>query len=61
MGVPLCLAFSGGTFLYTAVGHILPEVKAQYGGKGGGLGWEGMGALLLGLAAPALFDSGHHH
>lgn len=31
----LCLLFSGGTFLYVATAHILPEVQAQGSGDGG--------------------------
>ncbi len=30
----LCLLFSGGTFLYVATAHVLPEI--QHGGMGGG-------------------------
>jgi hypothetical protein len=36
----LCLLFSGGTFLYVATAHVLPEIQA--GSAGGG---HGHGAL----------------
>ncbi len=37
----LCLLFSGGTFLYVATAHVLPEIQAGGHGGGGADGGEG--------------------
>jgi solute carrier family 39 (zinc transporter), member 9 len=70
----LCLLFSGGTFLYVATAHILPEIQAQkaegdddegdrgHGGSGNsGLSWGEIGILLGGLLLPLLLNGQHGH
>ena len=54
--VALCLLFSGGTFLYVATAHVLPEITncACREGGGGGQQWRcGKGWLLATCARPA--------
>jgi zinc transporter 9 len=71
----LCLLFSGGTFLYVATAHILPEIQMQRqpsgdastpgeGGEGEGgpnLTWGEVGVLVGGLLLPLLLNVQHGH
>jgi len=70
----LCLLFSGGTFLYVATAHILPELQAEAAASGAGGGGSASGAgasssavitevaiLLAGLLLPLLLNVQHGH
>lgn len=67
----LCLLFSGGTFLYVATAHILPEIQSHSprddddeGGEGSGkLSWTEVAVLVFGVLCPLLIDvhGGHGH
>jgi zinc transporter ZupT len=51
------LLFSGGTFLFVAVAHILPEVLSSQ--KFRGTGWPiAFGVLMAGICTPILLTSG---
>lgn len=54
--IALCVLFSGGTFLYAACMHILPEIMGD-----GPLSLGRLACLLLGAALPVLFSLGHTH
>lgn len=57
--VALCVIFSGGTFLYAATMHILPEVL---GGSGGArMGGAQLAAVVAGALLPVALSWGHHH
>lgn len=57
--VALCVIFSGGTFLYAATMHILPEVLSS----GGGARMSGaqLAAVSAGALLPVALSWGHHH
>lgn len=55
--VALCVIFSGGTFLYAATMHILPEVL----GSGGHLSTAQLVAVTVGSLLPVALSWGHHH
>ena len=55
--VALCVIFSGGTFLYAATMHILPEVL----GGGHHLSTAQLVAVAAGSLAPVALSWGHHH
>lgn len=57
--VALCVIFSGGTFLYAATMHILPEVL--HSGGGGRMSVAQLSAVTLGSLLPVLLSWGHHH
>lgn len=73
----LCLLFSGGTFLYVATAHILPEIQAhgpssggddddddgEGKGEGSKMSWLEVGVLIAGVLCPLLIDvhGGHGH
>lgn len=54
--IALCVLFSGGTFLYAACMHILPEIMGD-----GPLSWGRLAWLLAGASLPVLFSVGHTH
>jgi zinc transporter 9 len=56
--VALILLVSGGTFLYAATMHILPEVLAA---GGGGMSREQLIAVSVGCLAPVVLSWGHSH
>jgi len=58
--VALCVIFSGGTFLYAATMHILPEVLAS-GGNGGRMSSAQLAAVTVGSLLPVVLSWGHHH
>ena len=55
--VALVVLFSGGTFLYAATMHILPEVL----GAGCHLSLNQIAAVSLGGLLPAMLSFGHEH
>lgn len=55
--VALVVLFSGGTFLYAATMHILPEVL----GAGCHLTVQQIAAVTLGGLLPVLLSFGHEH
>ena len=55
--VALCVLFSGGTFLYAAAMHILPEVLGTCGAASGGQ----LAAVALGSLLPVGLSWGHSH
>ena len=55
--VALIVLFSGGTFLYAATMHILPEVL----GAGCHLSLQQIAAVTAGGLLPALLSFGHEH
>ncbi len=58
--IALCVLFSGGTFLYAACIHILPEIM----GNKGKLSRGELAAVLLGSIVPIVFSAlqgDHHH
>eukprot|EP01026_Neomeris_dumetosa_P001562 TRINITY_DN10385_c0_g2_i2.p1 TRINITY_DN10385_c0_g2~~TRINITY_DN10385_c0_g2_i2.p1 ORF type:complete len:230 (-),score=21.67 TRINITY_DN10385_c0_g2_i2:101-727(-) len=55
-GVALCILFSGGSFLFAACMHILPEIN-----EGQVLNFRQLGMLLLGALGPLLFSMVHTH
>jgi solute carrier family 39 (zinc transporter), member 9 len=55
--VALCLLFSGGTFLYAAAVHVLPEVLGGAAGPGG----VKLAAVVAGGLAPVMLSWGHSH
>ncbi|KAL4437122.1 hypothetical protein ABPG75_004261 [Micractinium tetrahymenae] len=57
--VALCVIFSGGTFLYAATMHILPEVLGSSGR--GRLGGGQLAAVVAGALLPVALSWGHHH
>ena len=60
--VALCIIFSGGTFLYAATMHILPEVLGSGGGHGSGrLSSAQLLAVTAGSLLPVALSWGHHH
>eukprot|EP00884_Botryococcus_braunii_P023110 jgi/Botrbrau1/9483/Bobra.0252s0101.1 len=54
--ISLCVLFSGGTFLYAACMHILPEIMGD-----GALTAPQLAYLLAGAAAPVGFSMWHTH
>lgn len=54
--VSLAVLFSGGTFLYAATMHILPEVSSR-----GKMGRNEMIAIVAGAFLPVILGFGHHH
>lgn len=60
--VALCVLFSGGTFLYAATMHILPEVLQSGGGGGHArMSSSQLAAVALGSLLPVALSWGHHH
>jgi len=63
LAIALCIIFSGGTFLYAACMHILPEIK----GPKEGFTTSQFILLTAGCIIPVLLSSfhshshGHHH
>ncbi len=58
--IALCVLFSGGTFLYAACIHILPEIM----GDKGRLTRGELAAVVGGSLVPILFSAlqgDHHH
>ncbi len=55
--IALIVLFSGGTFLYAATMHILPEVL----GSGCHLSMQQIAAVAVGGLLPALLSFGHQH
>lgn len=55
--VALCVIFSGGTFLYAATMHILPEVL----GDSGHMSSAQLAAVVVGSLLPVALSWGHHH
>lgn len=55
--VALCVIFSGGTFLYAATMHILPEVL----GDSGHMSSVQLAAVVVGSLLPVALSWGHHH
>ena len=55
--IALCLIFSGGTFLYAACLHVLPE---SLSGKGRNAVAQA-GCVVLGSCLPLGFSLFHHH
>eukprot|EP00887_Chlorella_sp_A99_P005296 scaffold1.g5296.t1 len=58
LAVSLALLFSGGTFLYAATMHILPEILSLGSGR---LGAAQLAAVCAGALAPVLLSWGHSH
>jgi zinc transporter 9 len=71
----LCLLFSGGTFLYVATAHVLPEIQAGALSGGGGddeheghshghhgtrLTWTEVWVLVAGVLFPLMLNVGEH-
>eukprot|EP00038_Savillea_parva_P017266 m.19605 g.19605 ORF g.19605 m.19605 type:complete len:346 (+) comp3707_c0_seq2:263-1300(+) len=53
----IAMLFSGGTFLFVATVHIMPEViKFDQG-----LAWNEVWATVCGIMLPMLLNVGHHH
>jgi len=52
------MLFSGGTFLYVATVHVLPEVTKD---SQNGFSRKELIALVGGALLPLLLTSGHHH
>ena len=58
--IALCVLFSGGTFLYAACMHILPEIM----GDNGKLSKAELAGMLFGSAVPifcSALQGDHHH
>ena len=55
--IALCLIFSGGTFLYAACLHVLPE---SLSGKGRHAAAQA-GCIVLASGVPLAFSFWHHH
>ncbi|PRW58354.1 zinc transporter ZIP9 isoform X1 isoform A [Chlorella sorokiniana] len=55
--VALCVIFSGGTFLYAATMHILPEVL----GDSHHMSSAQLAAVVVGSLLPVALSWGHHH
>lgn len=55
--IALCLIFSGGTFLYAACLHVLPE---SLSGKGRHAAAQA-GCIVLASCVPLAFTFWHHH
>ena len=69
----LCLLFSGGTFLYVATAHVLPEIQAgalsggddeheghSHGHHGTRLSWTEVWVLVAGVLFPLMLNVGEH-
>lgn len=55
--VAMCVLFSGGTFVYAACVHMLPDLSAK------ALSWNSLAVLCLGALIPCginLLDLHHH-
>lgn len=69
----MLLLFSGGTFLYVATAHILPEIQHQsapgrqdddddgHSSSEKKLNWREVGFLVAGVLLPLLLNIGHGH
>lgn len=57
--VALCVLFSGGTFLYAATLHILPEVLGAGGAAHAAP--AALWAMAVGAVLPVGLNWGHHH
>lgn len=53
----IVMLFSGGTFLFVATAHILPEVMHS----GGGLSWAEVGTMVFGTMLPLFLNFEHGH
>lgn len=59
LAVALAILFSGGTIMFAAAMHILPELVAD--SPHGYLNKQQLAAVAIGSFLPALFSWGHHH
>lgn len=72
----LCFLFSGGTFLYVATAHILPELQQRSSTRGSGqdddedvshasgngkMSWKDVSVLICGVLLPLLLNMNHGH
>lgn len=53
----IVMLFSGGTFLFVATAHILPEVMHS----GAGLSWPEVGVMVFGTMLPLFLNFEHGH
>jgi hypothetical protein len=63
VGVALCLVLSGGTFIYAACLHILPEALsvADKGAHSHRVSRQQVTAIAMGAVLPLVFSLGHSH
>ena len=55
--IPAICPLPGGTFLFVATAHILPEVMHS----GGGLSWAEVGTMVFGTMLPLFLNFEHGH